>query len=56
MVSEAKVLKEVKWLEKEVESMKYPTKTAFLRAIAEMKLRLESEPIEFDIPVFLRRD
>ena len=32
MIREEKLMKEVKWLEKEVEGMHHPTKTAFLKA------------------------
>ena len=55
MIDEAKVLKEVRWLETEVEHMKHPTKTEFLRAIQTMKKRMECEVEDFPIPSFLRR-
>lgn len=56
MIEESKVLKEVKWLEKQVESTRYITKSGMLRLVQEFKERLNSEPEEFEIPVFLRRD
>ena len=55
MIDETKVLREVRWLEKEVEGMRYPTKTEFLKAIKEMKKRLEEKSYEIEIPEFLRR-
>ena len=48
-------MKAVEKLEKEVETMERPTRVGFLRLIKQFKIDLE-QPIEFDIPEFLRRD
>ena len=56
MISEEKIMREVRWLEKEVNGMIYPTRSGFLHIIAEFKKRLEQEAEEFDIPECLRRD
>lgn len=55
MIDENLVLKEIKNLEKEVESMERPTRQGFLRLIRLMKINLE-QPEEFVIPEFLRRE
>lgn len=54
MIEEEKILREIRWLEKEVEGMKYPTKGDFKRAIKQFSERLE-RPSEIEIPEFLRR-
>lgn len=53
MIPEEKLMKEVKWLEKEVEGMHHPTKTAFLKAITEFKQRLEGTDAEIEIPEWM---
>lgn len=55
MIREEDVIRAVRELEKTVENMRYPTKTEFLKAITKFKTDL-AQPIEFEIPSFLRRD
>ncbi len=55
MIDDAKVMKAIKTLEKDVEKMSRPTKTEFLRLITKMKIDLE-QPDGIEIPDFLRRD
>ena len=53
MIPEDKILREVKWLEKEVEGMTHPTRQGFLKVIREFKSRLEPKD-ELVIPEFLK--
>lgn len=53
MIREEKLMKEVKWLEKEVEGMTHPTRSAFLKSIGEFKKRLEADNEECEIPEWL---
>lgn len=53
MITEEKIIKEVRWLEKEVNGMHHPTKTAFLKAITEFKQRLEDTDSEIEIPEWM---
>ena len=53
MISENKVLKEVKWLEKEVEGMTHHTRQGFLKVIAEFKSRLEAAD-ELEVYEFMK--
>lgn len=56
MIEQAKILREIRWLEKEVDGMKYPTKTAFKKAINEFEKRLIKPDEEISIPECLRRE
>lgn len=55
MVEEGKILKELHWLDKEVDGMRYPTKSAFKKAIKEFEKRLIKADEEISIPECLRR-
>jgi len=41
MIKEETIMREVRWLEKEVDEMHYPTRSGFLHLIKEFKKRLE---------------
>lgn len=55
MVEDGKILKELRWLEKEIDGMQYPTKSAFKRALKEFEKRLIKPDEEISIPECLRR-
>lgn len=55
MIREEDLMREVEKMEKEVERMERPTRQGFLRIIKEFKIAME-QPVEFEIPEFLRRD
>ncbi len=54
MIEEGKMLKELQWLDKEIDGMMYPTKTAFKRAIKEFEKRLVRHDEEISIPEWIR--
>jgi len=43
MIEEEKILREIRWLEKEIEGMKYPTKGDFKRAIKQQRKAGETQ-------------
>ena len=53
MIKEDTIMREVRWLEKEVDEMHYPTRSGFLHLIKEFKKRLEGNREEFEIPEFI---
>lgn len=53
MISEEKIVREVRWLEKEVEGMHHPTRVAMLKAIKEFKQRLENTDSGIEIPEWM---
>ena len=50
MISEDKLIRNIRWLEKEVEGMHYPTRSGFLHIIGEFKKKFEDTHEEFVIP------
>ena len=54
MIEKVKLEKELRWLEKEVDGMRYPTKSAFKRAIKEFEKRLVRHDEEISIPEWIR--